>query len=78
MNAKKRARKSSAPRHHTGKWLNGKNYEYEFAYCSECGRTLWAGWDSHREAKENIRDFAEYYRYCPGCGVKMEGGKYVE
>ena len=61
-----------------GKWLNGRNYEYEFAVCSECGRMQWAGWDSHAEAKEKIGDFYKEYAYCPGCGVKMEGGRYVD
>ena len=26
-----------------GKWINGSGYEYEYAYCSECGRLQWAG-----------------------------------
>lgn len=62
---------------HTGKWLNGKDYEYEFAYCSACGRMQWAGWSSHRDAEEKIGVFVENYRYCPGCGAKMEGSEYV-
>lgn len=60
------------------KWLNGKDYECEFAYCSKCGLPQWADWDSHSEAKENIGNFAEKYKYCPECGAKMEGGEYVE
>lgn len=71
-----KSRRPTPPR--TGKWLNGKDYECEFAYCSKCGRTVWVGWDSHRDAAENIGDFAEDYRYCPKCGAKMEGGEYVE
>lgn len=70
------SRRSTTPC--TGKWLNGKDYEYEFAYCSKCGLPQWADWSSHREAKENIGNFAEKYRYCPKCGAKMEGGEYVE
>ena len=61
-----------------GKWLNGKNYEYDFAYCSACGRMQWVGWNSHKEAEEKVENFAENYRYCPGCGAKMEGGEYVK
>lgn len=63
---------------HTGKWKNGRKYEYEYAYCSACGRMQWAGWDSHNQAEENIEDFANDYRFCPGCGAKMEGGVYVK
>lgn len=60
-----------------GEWLNGKNYEYEFAYCSRCGHMEHAGWDSHKEAKENVEEFYKEYQYCPKCGAKMEGGQYV-
>ena len=61
-----------------GQWLNGNEYEYEYAYCSECGRMQWAGWDSHSDAREKIGDFHKEYKFCPGCGAKMEGGCYVE
>ena len=71
------ARAALAAPSHTGKWENGKNYEYEFAYCSECGRMQWADWGSHEQAKENIESFADDYRFCPGCGARMEGGEYV-
>lgn len=73
----KAKRALSAPPH-TGKWKNGKKYEYEYAYCSACGRMQWAGWDSHNQAEENIEAFADDYRFCPGCGAKMEGGVYVK
>ena len=73
----KKINKLAAPPH-TGKWMNGRNYEYEYAYCSECGRTQWADWDSHKQAEESIGSFADDYRYCPGCGAKMEGGVYVK
>ena len=61
-----------------GKWKNGTDYEYEFAYCSVCGRMQWAGWDSHQDAKEKVGNFHEEYKFCPGCGAAMEGGCYVE
>ena len=73
----KKINKLAAPPH-TGKWMNGRNYEYEYAYCSECGRAQWAGWDTHKQAEESIESFADNYRYCPGCGAKMEGGVYVK
>lgn len=63
---------------YTGKWMNGRKYEYEYAYCSECGRMQWAGWDTHKQAEESIGSFADDYRFCPGCGAKMEGGVYVK
>ena len=61
-----------------GKWMNGRGYEYEYAYCSECGRMQFAGWDTHKQAEENIESFACDYKYCPCCGAKMEGGVYVK
>ncbi len=67
---------STPPR--KGKWKNGRRYEYEYAYCSECGRMQWAGWDTHKQAEENIESFACDYKYCPGCGAEMEGGVYVK
>ena len=73
----KKINKLAAPPH-TGKWMNGRNYEYEYAYCSECGRAQWADWDTHKQAEESIESFADNYRYCPGCGAKMEGGVYVK
>ena len=63
---------------HKGKWENGTMFEYEYAYCSECGRMQWAGWDSHKQAEENIESFANNYKFCPGCGAEMEGGVYVK
>ena len=69
--------KGSAPPH-KGKWENGTDYEYEFAYCSVCGRMQWAGWASHQDAKEKVGNFHEEYKFYPGCGAAMEGGCYVE
>ena len=63
---------------HKGKWKNGRSYEYEYAYCSECGRMQWAGWDTHKQAEENIESFSDNYRFCPGCGAEMDGGVYVK
>lgn len=74
--AKARAALSASPR--KGKWKNGTKYEYEYAYCSECGHMQWAGWDTREQAKENIESFAHDYKFCPGCGAEMEGGVYVK
>ena len=71
-----RAALAAPPR--KGRWKNGRGYEYEYAYCSECGRMQWAGWDTHKQAEENIESFADDYRFCPGCGAEMEGGEYVK
>ena len=71
-----RAALSAQP--HKGKWENGTMYEYEYAYCSECGRMQWAGWYTHKQAEEEIELFADNYRFCPGCGTEMEGGVYVK
>lgn len=51
------------------KWRLG--CEYEFAYCSNCGRQEYAGWNSTSESIEKIGKFKESYRYCPWCGAKM-------
>lgn len=64
--------------HEKAKWLNGKHYECEFAYCSKCGRMEWAGWTTHNRAKEKVVDFFNDYKFCPECGSEMEGGEYVE
>lgn len=63
---------------HTGKWVNGSEYEYEYAYCSVCGYMQFADWDSHRQAEEGVISFADNYKFCPSCGAKMEGGVYVK
>ena len=61
-----------------GKWMNGRRFEYEYAYCSECGHMQFAGWDTHKQAEENIESFACDYKFCPCCGAKMNGGVYVK
>lgn len=30
------------------------------------------------QAEENIKSFADDYRFCTGCGAKMEDGEYVK
>lgn len=62
----------------SAEWLNGDDYEYEFAYCSKCGHMEFADWDSHKEAKEKVGEYHVEHRYCSWCGAKMEGGRYVE
>lgn len=59
-------------------WRNGSEFEYEYAYCSNCGRMQWAGWDCHEDARRMVGSFHGEYGYCPGCGARMEGGEYVE
>lgn len=49
-----------------------KSIEYEYATCSNCGFNEYTDWDCTDEAKEKIKTFHETYRYCPGCGRKME------
>ena len=49
-----------------------KSFEYEYATCSNCGFNEYTDWDCTNEAKEKIKTFHETYRYCPGCGRKME------
>ena len=49
-----------------------KSIEYEYATCSNCGFDEYTGWDCTNEAKEKIKTFHQTYRYCPGCGRKME------
>ena len=78
ISAVEKARHALSVVPHKGKWKNGTLYEYEYAYCSECGRAQWAGWDTHKQAEEEIESFADNYRFCPGCGTEMEGGIYVK
>ncbi len=78
ISAVEKARCALSALPHKGKWKNGTLYEYEYAYCSECGRAQWAGWDTHKQAEEEIESFADNYRFCPGCGTEMEGGVYVK
>ena len=67
-----------AVKRESGIWLNGDDYEYEFAYCSQCNHTEFASWDTHEDAKEKVVTFHEEYKYCPNCGAKMTGGLYKE
>lgn len=53
-----------------GRWTTGP--EYEYAYCSACGHSEYAGWDSTSEAKREIDSFADEFRFCPNCGAKMK------
>ena len=76
VNHKKECGKCRSQRKY--KWLNGKNFEYDFAYCSKCGHMQYAGWDTHLDAREKIADFHNEYQYCPSCGAMMEGGEYIE
>lgn len=51
------------------RWILG--CEYEFAYCSKCGRQEFAGWNSTYESINKIGEFSKDYRYCPWCGARM-------
>ena len=51
-------------------WVRGG--EYEFAYCSRCGRMEFADWNTSKEADEKIGSFSKEYPYCPQCGAKMK------
>lgn len=62
----------------SGLWLNGDKYEYEFAYCSKCCHMEHTGWNTHEEAKREIIDFCQEYKYCPNCGAHMIDGRYEE
>jgi len=57
---------------------DGDKYEYEFAYCSKCCHMEHAGWNTHEEAKREIIDFCQEYKYCPNCGAHMIDGRYEE
>lgn len=51
------------------RWILGG--EYEFAYCSKCGRQEYADWNSTSESINKIDEFSKDYRYCPWCGTRM-------
>ena len=46
--------------------------EHEFFTCSNCGFDVPIAWDSTPSAEKQVKTFHEEYRYCPGCGRKME------
>lgn len=48
--------------------------EYEYFYCSLCGRAYYNGCDSTIEAKSKLNS-GNYYPYCPFCGAQMSGNK---
>lgn len=57
------------------KWKEPSNtkwrlYEYEYATCSVCGKDVWMGFDTSKQAEENW-DAEHLYAYCPHCGAKM-------
>ena len=46
--------------------------EPEFVTCSNCGFDVFIAWDYAGGAEWAVKTFHEEYRYCPGCGRKME------
>ena len=78
ISAVEKARRTLSNLPRNGKWMNGREYEYEYAYCSECGHMQWAGWDTHKQAEEKVGDFFKEYKFCPNCGSEMGEGEYVE
>ena len=44
--------------------------EYEYAFCSVCGKSVWMGFDTTEQAR-NSWDEEHLYAYCPHCGTKM-------
>lgn len=56
-----------------GKWKQIEDslgwQEVRCAECSVCGE------DWIIEEDYSFEDFTEYWRYCPNCGAKMDGGK---
>ncbi len=55
-----------APVRH-GKWLPGGNFttEDKFAICSRCD-------EGYEIGTEPLEVFAQFYKYCPNCGAKMD------
>lgn len=45
--------------------------EYEFFYCSNCGKSYYTGCESTKEAEEKLAA-NETYHYCPYCGAIMD------
>ncbi|MCD7919486.1 MAG: hypothetical protein LUG45_05335 [Clostridiales bacterium] len=49
-----------------GEWMRDENTGAEMVRCSVCREV----YDCDLSPKE----FAEFYRYCPNCGARMDGG----
>ena len=51
-----------------GKWLNAGG-DWTLATCSECGEEYDV---SDEPCEEHFGLFEKFYRFCPGCGAKMD------
>lgn len=51
-----------------GKWLNAGG-DWTLAMCSECGEEYDV---SDEPCEKHFKLFGQFYRFCPGCGSKMD------
>ena len=61
------------PKRMRGKWIYGESVTgIDGYFCNKCG--YFVPWDYSQKCFDFIKD----YRYCPSCGVKMDGGEQDE